>query len=434
MKDVVRAFLAAATIQIANILSGVMVARILLVEGRGELAAAMLWPTVIAALGVLGVHEAVTFHASRRTAAGNTILYSGFLLVAVLSVASSAAAFIAVDIALAGYRAEVVTLARYCIAFIPLNYIGLCLVGLFQGAMRFDDWNVLRVLVHVAYAVLVGLFHLLGWGTLAGMVAAMLLSNVVVIVVAILRGLPHGWLHPARPTLARQLSSFGAKSHAGAVVQSLAERMDQLFISVLVGSAGLGLYVVATTVARLSALPAATLASLVFAKVANATGAEDRTDLFGRHLRATLALVVLAAVAVITFADWIVTAFFGSAFAAAGGLARLLAVAALLSGVKTVLAAGLKGLGHPLAAVRGEAAGLGCAVLALALLLPAYGLVGAAVAAIVAQLAGLVVMAADGRRALRTPWISLLRPKARDWETVAAALSAWRGGRGGGAA
>ena len=51
MKDVSGSFAATALIQALNIVSGVMLARYLLPEGRGELAAVILWPSVIAGLG-----------------------------------------------------------------------------------------------------------------------------------------------------------------------------------------------------------------------------------------------------------------------------------------------------------------------------------------------------------------------------------------------
>jgi O-antigen/teichoic acid export membrane protein len=431
MKDVLKAFLTTGVIQLINILSGIMLARILLVEGRGELAAATLWPTVIAALGTLAMHESITYHLSRRTAPGNTILYSAFAAVAGLSLVAAAAAFIAIDLALAGYRSDVVTAARYCIAFIPLNYIGLCLVGMFQGAMRLDDWNFLRAFVHVAYTALIGIFYLAEWGTPGGMVIAMLLANALLIVVAMARAAPLGWLRPTRPAAVRELAGFGLRAHAGSVVQALSERVDQMFISVMIGGAGLGLYVVGVTVARLVSVPAATLSSLALTKIANGASPEDRQALFALYLRVTFALVLVAMVLVIGFAGLILSVFFGTAFAEAKPIAMVLAVAMFLLGLKLVLSAGFKGLGRPLVPARGELAGLLCSVVSLASLMPLYGLFGAALAAVIAQAGGLVCMMIDGRRDIGSGWVDVLRPRAEDVRMIVGQLRALRNGRGG---
>jgi len=50
------------------VLTGILLARTLGPRGRGELAAAILWPTLIMTLGTLGMTEAITYHTARRSA------------------------------------------------------------------------------------------------------------------------------------------------------------------------------------------------------------------------------------------------------------------------------------------------------------------------------------------------------------------------------
>ena len=59
MKDISVSFATTAYIQVLNIATGLIAARILLPEGRGELAALMLWPGLIAELGNLGLSDAL---------------------------------------------------------------------------------------------------------------------------------------------------------------------------------------------------------------------------------------------------------------------------------------------------------------------------------------------------------------------------------------
>ena len=47
MKDISVSFLTTAYIQALNIVTGLLAARLLLPEGRGELAALMLWPGLV---------------------------------------------------------------------------------------------------------------------------------------------------------------------------------------------------------------------------------------------------------------------------------------------------------------------------------------------------------------------------------------------------
>lgn len=414
MKDLSRAFVATAIIQLVNIASGVLLARILMAEGRGELAAAMLWPGIVGAIGVLGIHEAVVYHASRRSRGENTVLFSALVLAAGLSAVSAAVAFVVIDIVLAGYRDAVISAARWYVLFIPLNYIGLCCVALFQGVLRLDEWNVLRTVVHVAYTVFIVLFFLVGWTSITAFVIAALAANVVLIALALALMAPRGWLKPAPPVLVGDVAAFGARAHAGSLVNAFSTQLDQLVLSVVGGGLALGLYVVANTVARLVSVPALTLASLAVTKVGNAADPAARRAVFGRYLRTALALSVAGAAAVALAGEWIIALFFGSGFAGSVPLVPVLALAAACLGAKAVLAAGLKGLGQPLAVARGEAAGLGALAVALVVLVPGHGAMGAAVAATLGQAVGTVGMVLFARRTVGGGWAALFRPQGRD--------------------
>jgi hypothetical protein len=55
-------FGASSAIQLANIATGVLLARLLGPHDRGEFAAVILWPSILAAVGSLGVPDATTFY------------------------------------------------------------------------------------------------------------------------------------------------------------------------------------------------------------------------------------------------------------------------------------------------------------------------------------------------------------------------------------
>jgi len=412
MKDAAQSLLSTGVIQLANIASGVLLARILLPDGRGELAAAMLWPTLVASLGVLGIHEAVTYHASRGTHANSVILCSGLVLAFVLSAVLMPLGAIAVELALTGYRPEVLAVARLYLLFIPLNFVGLIAIALFQGALRFGEWNLLRTLVHVTYTVLIVLFHVVGWSSIEAFAAAYILANLVLAVTALAIAASHGWIRPRRPVAARNIIAFGSRVHASAIVQILGERLDQIVISVLLSAASLGLYVVAITVARLITVPAATFATLVFPKVARAGDSVEQARILGRYLRATLATTLAGIVVVVLCADWILNTFFGPTFGNSAGLVQTLAVASFLLACKTVVSAGLKGMGELRAISYGEIAGLVVSAVSLAFLLPALGVIGAAIAAILGQAASLAVLVNGLPRSFGPGAFALLRPTA----------------------
>ncbi len=81
--------------------SGVELARGLGLTGRGELAAAILWPTMIGGIGVLGLEESVTFHvagARKRSEVGG--LLGARSLCAIQALLFTVIALVAVPLAL----------------------------------------------------------------------------------------------------------------------------------------------------------------------------------------------------------------------------------------------------------------------------------------------------------------------------------------------
>jgi O-antigen/teichoic acid export membrane protein len=290
----------------------------------------------------------------------------------------------------------------------------------------------LRTEVHVAYTVLIVLFHALGWNSVTAFAAAPLLANLVLVVTAVALAAAHGWARPRRPAAAREIVSFGSRVQSAAVVQGLGERLDQIVISVLLTAASLGFYVVAMTVARLITVPASTFATLAFPKIARTINPAEQARIFGSYLRATIATSLVGLVAVLLCADWVLSTFFGPTFGEAAGLTRALAAATFLLAGKTIVSAGLKGVGELRVISYGEIAGLVTTMVSLACLLPTIGIMGAAVAAVLGQAASVAVMVHGLPRNLGFGVGALLRPTAREMASFAkplAAVGLWWGKR-----
>jgi len=65
--------------------TGVMSARLLGPQGRGELAAAILWPSTLLTLGSMGLNQSIVFHTGRRLFPASEIWTSGIFLAAIQS-------------------------------------------------------------------------------------------------------------------------------------------------------------------------------------------------------------------------------------------------------------------------------------------------------------------------------------------------------------
>jgi O-antigen/teichoic acid export membrane protein len=297
-----------------------------------------------------------------------------------------------IELALSAYPPEVRAISRLYLLFIPLNFAGVVMTSLLQGGLRFNEWNLVRGCPHVAYTLFIVGIMLWGHAGVGAFVVASLAANFLTVGLGSVLVARLGWMRGGSLGAWRDLAGYGLRVHVGSVASVLSERLDQMLISLLLAAADLGQYIVAVAVARLAVLFPSTLGGLAFAKISQAETIEARTEILGRYMRATFAVGLAVAIGLFVAAHLIVVLFFGKAFLAAVPVARVMVLAFVPLGFKTILQAGFKGFGAPIEVSRAELVNLVLAVISLAVLVPPFGLIGAAWAAVLSQSVSAVYM------------------------------------------
>jgi O-antigen/teichoic acid export membrane protein len=406
-------FGASTGIQLLTIVTGIVLARSLGPGGRGELAALVLWPAVIAAVGALGVPDAVTFQTARAAAPVGTIAGTTLAVAVVQSAVLVGIGAAIVPFVFSGYG-NAMPLAYASLSFIPLNLVTLCAMGVLNGLGRTRAYQALRVAVVLNIATAFVVFSIVGTLSVGRALFVQLGSNLIVAVAATTLVLRERDV-PLRVDLdvARRIVSFGLRTHLHGVSTLLNERLDQLMISLLLAPASLGLYVIAVTLTSATSLVGSSVAFVALPEVAQLRERDQQLAATRRYLRITVALAVLVTVPLVVLAPRLIELFFGSAFAPVGNVCRILLAAGVLLSVSRALAALLTALNRPLDAGLAESCGLVVTAVALGVLLPAFGLMGAAVASLIAYTVTLGWMVRRTARVLDTPVASLLLPAER---------------------
>jgi len=390
--------------------SGILVARLLGPAGRGELAIAVLWPSVLAAIGNLGLREAFTYELAKAPSLRARLTGLAILLALGQSILLVVLGFVLIPWLTRDQTPEVTRSALAFLWFIPANLLAAYALGLLQGDLAIAIFNMIRLSVSIVYFAAVLVLWAMGAVTVWNVTLGLLLANYVTAafgVVAVLAKYSATWA--IDPWLTKRLFSYGIRNHAGSISSFLNQRLDQMLMAVMLAPVELGLYTAAVNISGLARLGSGAFGTLVFPKVAATDPAEQRTvaQLYSRlnvTITAASGLVLMATIPIL------VPLLYGSAYRPSVVPAEILTVAAVFVGIGQAWAGSLRGLGHPLEPAKAELISLVVTAIGLALTLQLWGILGASVTSLFAYLVSSVYMYIQIRRLLSLKLREVLWP------------------------
>ncbi len=191
----------------------------------------------------------------------------------------------------------------------------------------------------------------------------------------------HGGPRTGRPRadLAREVLTYGVRGQVGGMITLLNLRLDFAVLGAMAGPAVLGTYAVASKYAELLRLPGTALTWVCYPMLAGMRP-DDASRQARRLVAPALVANLVAAAPFLLLAGPVTNLLYGHRFDGAVAPARVLIAGMLLGSAAGVASGFLYGRGRP--GLNSWALGLGLAVTVVLdlLLIPAYGVMGAAVA------------------------------------------------------
>jgi O-antigen/teichoic acid export membrane protein len=360
--------------------TGVASARLLGPQGRGELAAAILWPSALLMLGSMGLNQSIVFHTGRRVFLACEIWTAGVFLAAIQSAVVIFAGIVVLPLVLRSYPGVVRHSALALLLTAPVMLFGGCASSLLQGRLRLAVFNATRAATPLVYASALGLLILTRMPNLSYVVGAQILG--LVLGACLNFGLLQKDGCPGLKWNGRACASvakYGLKTQFETVNTYINQRADQLLLSLFVPPRELGLYVAAVTLSSVVAFFPQALGIVTLANGSNLPPTEAKQTIT-QSFRLSFAWLFVTCAAIFVAAPWLVTFLFGSRFSGAVLACRILLPGTLFLGLRQVLYEGARALGKPAAPSYAEGVGTLVTVVGLYLLLPRFGFVGAAVA------------------------------------------------------
>ena len=343
-------------------IQGVLLARILGPEARGEYSAVAFYTQTLTYIGLLGALLAIA-----RRAAQGVENYQDLSRSALRLGAATGAATIGVTILLlfAGLPADkrfLAPLGIVCALLLPCEHIRLSLLAVDQGRGQFRRFNLLRLSAACTFPLALVLPWAMGLDSLPLVVGLTVAASAASLLLTLSAGQRVSWRGPISPAPSKLLRE-GLPYAAALAASDVFNRLDMLLVLWLADLTSQGYYAAAVPAANL--LIVAPNALSIFSFNAGAR-LEDRPELRSM-LRVGAGIAIFQACSAVAFAavlEPLMVLVYGERFRGAVTLALALLPAYAINGCSQVAEGYLRGRGKPSAGIWARVAG--CAAMALA--------------------------------------------------------------------
>lgn len=366
---------------IAGFLSAPILAHALGLTGRGEVGAATAPLVLGATVFSLGLPEALTYYTAKYpTRVGRNLLKACAFLIVVGFLAT--AAFFLLAGTLADHDSDIERLIRLSVALLVPSLMLTAFRGLAAG---FNAWGLIaweRTVGSVLRLVLVVYCALTDTLTVTSAVVIISVTTFAGAIVYV-RLLNHArrrrTVERAEEMARARLLSFGMRMWLGSLAGILLSRLDQLLITPLSTVEELGIYVVAVAVSEMVLVFNSAVRDVLFAAESEAPD----VNRLGLASRLSTLFTLTAAIGVAAISTWGVPLLFGQEFAGAVPVVLLLLVGIVLGNPGSVAGAGLSARGRPGLRSISLVLAVVTNVIAVFILVPQHGAVGAAIATVI---------------------------------------------------
>lgn len=422
--DIVTTFITKIFFLGGSFIISIILARLLGPEGKGIVTALFVIPNMLVSLADLGVRQVSAYYIGQKKYSIQEIVSSSLILWIATSLMSMVVMFVYYN--LPGTPNYSWILISIAIAYIPFKILVSYFNGILQGQQKILNMNVKFMIEFVvrllAVILLVWIFNF----DVVGAALSILLTTLAVLVYSgsiirktaklsfkYIKGIPQDML---RKGIVFAVALFIIK---------LNYKVDILFLERMVSASELGIYTVGVNISELLwELPTA-MSVVLFARSANAKSNKESTNRSAKLLRITWIPLLLGALVLWIFAPFLVSLVYGQEFVLAGNVMRVLLPGTVVMVLFKILNADLSGRGKPLFAVKIYIVALTINIILNYLLIPMYGMYGAAMASTISYIIGGIVFSIAYHRYTGLPYKELFILNNEDIDLIKSIFAKW---------
>lgn len=417
MKRIFLAFFATGITQLTNFASGVLLARLLGPEFRGEVAQIIAWFGFIAPVALLGINDSVVFFSTRNPSRRGEVLASALRLMLITSGIGLVFAALVPLTVLADIHPVSIAAAWLFLLYVPLYQLQQILYANLQAGSRHGIWAWARCVPGLVY---VGGLSALAVANAANAVTIIAANLAGLLAAAVLCLVANGSVDLRAPArgLRREMARYGLPLVWQRLAIVCRDNADRMVLPFFISAATLGHYVVASSVAYLIYIGGITIDLIGFPAMVREGDEERRRALADFLIAVTFWVLVAVAVLFALIRQTVVNTLFGPAFSDAATLVPYFLAAGALQAWRMVIGGAFKAFDRSSQLARVEMVGSIVMVVILittaATLGPYAGVLAHLVSSIVAALIAYLMAA----RVLKLSLVHMIIPRPHDMRTT----------------
>lgn len=364
-------------ILIGSFLVSVMLARLLGAEGKGAIAAILVFPQLVISLGDLGIRQSLAYFIGKKLYDNKDIISSIVFLWVLSSLILVGTVFIYFSINLSSrYPWPFLLIA---LSTIPVGLIIQYSKGVMLGSDNISSINIAQ-LIQVLFNILTIL--ILVWILkldVLGALIAQLIYQFIVTIYYIGKINKHYTINlKPVPPIPKELFKKGISFAIVLFVINLNYRVDIMILDIMVSTSEVGVYSVASNIAQLLWQIPSAIGMVLFAKSATTNLQVSSVNRATTIVRFVLPIMVLAGIFLGFLGPLIINILYGAEFIKASNVLMILLPGIIIITISKILHPDLAGRGYPLFSLSLFILTLAINIVLNLILIPIYGINGAA--------------------------------------------------------
>lgn len=373
-----------------GISKSIILARFLGTSGRGKFAEILLLPQIINIIGNLGNESATVYFIGQSQYPNKEIFKTNLIANLVYSFFGISIGLLVVEFF--HVFPDVPKFLLIIILFIiPFQFIQKSIFALFQGIQNFTFYNFSILFYQILQLSFLLFFVISCEDKLYGAVLAEICSNVVNFLILIVFTIKLvGWKAPFSKRYFIESVKYGIKAFLSNVATFLNYRIDILILAIFVSPGNLGLYAVAVTIAESLWKVSSVFSTVLFPRIAHMKGSPDKRLITAKVTRNVFFINGLISIILILIGNFAISFLYGSEFHNSYYLLIILLPGVTLYSASKVISNYFGGIGKPVINLYFSIFILIFNVILNFILIPPYGIYGAAAATSAVYCIGLI--------------------------------------------